>query len=343
MYRTPQRSPQRGRSPSPKSLRLRNHSPTAKHMEKDTVEETLQDLGVDAQDVHEINAIMNGQTASRTRKLKENTFSTIVNLNEKWKRHKEKTADLLKESKRRDQQHREKITKLQTKYQSSSLENERLKADIARMEAIVNELQNIKYEQSKERKEKETLVSENKHLKVEMDGLRQSKAKYQERIKSAENDKGKVEADYAKLRIRCRKQEERAIALERELRETKVELEMFEEMLRDVPQTDTSATDVSDLESHSPIGKGPSASRAVANGIPMQSNTAPLYNSTPLPGAKPKTKLSMETGLLNLAREHAHSEDICRQMAEQAADLKARANEMRERDQEISKMLNESL
>jgi len=343
-------SPVRGRSPSPKSMRLRNHSPTARHVDPDVVTDTLRDIGVESSDIREINEIVSG-LPSRTRKIKENTFSTIINLNEKWKQHKARTAELLKESKRRDQQHREKITKLQTNLQKVTLENERLKVDISRMEGLVNELQNIKYEQSKERKEKEELLMENRRLRGEIDCLSQSKAKYQERVRVLENDKSKVDSDNARLRVAFRRQEDRANLLERDLRETKVELEMFEEMLSNVPLTDGSTNDISGLDPPSPVTK-PSASRAVASGIAGASK--PIYSSTPLARVKPKSKLgdrlsqvenkvSMTTGLMQLANEHRHGEVLCREMAEQAAELKMRSEEMKERDHQISKLLDKSL
>lgn len=338
MFSTPTHSPEARRTVAPKSSskahrlqKFRDHSPQSKHVSAEAVRQTLDDIGVDKNDQHEIEALMSG-VPSRTRKIKENTYATIVNLNEKWRRHKEKTAELLKESKNRDMQHREKLTKMQTKLTTTTLENERLKSDITRMETLVNELQGIKHEQSKERQEKEELAADIRKLKAENDAVRAAKHKYQERIKVVENDKGKIEADNAKLRISFRKQENKSVALERELRETKVELEMFEEMLKGLPRLDQTNSDASDIETTSPIAKQiPSASRAVAGGA-----GAPLFNSTPMNPIKPAGKVSMTTGLLHLAQEHATHEALCQELA-------AQASAMKERDEEISQMLNSSI
>jgi len=320
MNKTPSTSPT-----SKSTKRYTGHSPTAKHVSPDVVQETLDNLGIDKTDQNEINEIMRG-VPSKTRKIKESTFSTIVNLNEKWKRHKEKTAEILKQAKSRDMQHREKLTKLTTKLTKTNLENDRLKCDLARLEALCNELQEIKFESSKDKVAKEELETEIKRQKITIDTMKQSIGKHQDRVRMLENDKGKIEADNAKLRISFRKQENKSIALERELRETKVELEMFEEMLKGVPRVDSTCEDFSDLDV-SPIGKNPSASRAICSDAPKGE---PMFNSTPLV-AKP----SITTGLVRLANEHKEHERACRELA-------SVAREMKERDKEISRLIMSS-
>ena len=114
----------------------------------------------------------------------------MVNISEKWKRHKIKTAEIIKESKRRDMQHREKATKQQTKINSLTLENERLKVDLTRMEGLVNELQSIKHDQSKDRQEKEDLQAEVRKLKAENESIRASKLKYSRRCWGQNEDSG---------------------------------------------------------------------------------------------------------------------------------------------------------
>merc|ERR1712032_846764 len=184
----------------------------------------------------------------------------------------------------------EKATKQQTKINALTLENERIKVDLTRMENLVNELQGIKHEQSKDRQDKEDLQAEIRKLKAENESTRSSKLKYQEKIKIVENDKRKVDQDNAKLRVAFRKQQDRTVELERDIRETMIELEMFEEMSKNIPKFDDSVSDLSDLDPPSPIQSKyyPSAGHAVSQ---------PLTSSTPMMNRAPKSKLFMTTNL----------------------------------------------
>merc|ERR1712159_285036 len=240
------------------------------------------------------------------RKIKETTFETLVNLNEKWNRHKKKTAEIIKETKKRDLQHRENAINLKKKINTLNCENESYKGQIRKLEQNINELQNIEIENSKDKEEKDSLKNEIRKLKAENDSLRQSKIRYQEKNKGLEGDKRKVELDNKKLREVCNKQERENNQLIRDLRETQTELELFEDMLKKIPnKLDDSLSDLSDFELGqpvSPVGKTnrnyPSASHAISH---------PLSSSTPMVSSKPPSKLqnkiSMTTNLLNMSGE----------------------------------------
>lgn len=310
MYRTPSPT-RRHRSPSPTSRSRVNHSPTAIHVSAEAIRTTLNEIGVDQSDVHQIDEIFRNtkNVPSHTRKIKETTFETLVNLNEKWNRHKKKTAEIIKETKKRDIQHRETAINLKQKISGLSGENERFKGHIKRLELNINELQSIEKEQCKDREEKESFKEKIRNLKAENESLRQSKIRYQEKNKGLESDKRKVELDNKKLREAYNKQEQFKHQLERDLRETKTELEMFEDMLKKIPQQlDDSLSDFSDFDPVSPVGKYtsqsrnyPSASHAISH--PLSSSTPMVPTGRPGPKSKLTAQVSMTTNLLNMSGE----------------------------------------
>jgi len=331
MDRTP--SPKRRhRSPSPTSKSRVNHSPVAVHVSAEAIRNTLNDIGVDQSDVKQIDEIFKTKNVpSHTRKIKETTFETLVNLNEKWNRHKKKTAEIIKETKKRDIQHRETAINLKKKINGLSTENESYKTQIRRLELNINELQSIEKEQSKDREEKDALKEEIRRLKTENDSLRQSKIRYHEKNKGLEGDKRKVELDNKKLREAYNKQEQFKHQLERDLRETKTELEMFEDMLKKIPQQlDDSLSDFSDFDQPpSPVGNYgqnrnfPSASHAISN--PVSSSTPMVTSSSRPPISKLSEKVSMTTNLLKLSGE----------LQDMAADAKV----MKEQDEALRSLI----
>merc|ERR1712050_243685 len=139
-----------------------NHSPKSIHVSAEAIRNTLNDIGVDQSDVKQIDEIFKNtkNVPSHTRKIKETTFETLVNLNEKWNRHKKKTAEIIKETKKRDLQHRENAINLKKKINALNCENEGYKGQIRKLEQNINELQNIEIENSKDREEKEALKNE---------------------------------------------------------------------------------------------------------------------------------------------------------------------------------------
>lgn len=220
-------------------------------------------------------------------------------------------------------------------------ENEGYKGQIRKLEQNINELQNIEIENSKDREEKDALKNEIRKLKAENDSLRQSKIRYQEKNKGLEGDKRKVELDNKKLRDVCNKQERENNQLIRDLRETQTELEMFEDMLKKIPQQlDDSLSDFSDFERPvSPVGKNanfpnrnsnyhPSASHAISH--PLSSST-PMVTSKPMskqPMSKLQNKISMTTNLLNMSGE--------------LQQLAAEAKVMKEQDQALQSLIFDS-
>merc|ERR1719420_1333318 len=192
------------------------------------------------------------------------------------------------------------------------------------MEGLVQELQGIKHEHSKERAERDELAAENRRLKAENDSVRAAKLKVQEKLKIVENDKRKVDDDNARMRVAFRKVEDKKLELERELKETNNELEMFETMLKNTAKTlpglNDSASDLSDWDTlgpTSPITKNrnyPSAGHAVSDGAPH-----PLTSSTPHANANNRSsklvsqKVSLTTGLLQVSHEY---EELARQAKE---------------------------
>ena len=89
-------------------------------------------------DVKAVNEIISPskRLPQKARVIKMNAFDTIVNIQEKWKKHKEKSAELLQQAKKRDLSHRERYANLQKKLSSTELENDRLKQDLRRLARI---------------------------------------------------------------------------------------------------------------------------------------------------------------------------------------------------------------
>jgi len=304
----------------------------------EAVQEAMFGLGVDTKDVKAVNEIISPskRLPQKARVIKMNAFDTIVNIQEKWKKHKEKSAELLQQAKKRDLSHRERYANLQKKLSSTELENDRLKQDLRRLEELCTELQTIKKQEGLYKKERDEAALEERKakelLKTQQKRISELKAKSQ----VLENDKAKVERDNGELRLAFRKAENQNIILEKDLRETKVELEMFEEMLRDLRVGDSTMNIHSDLSDEV-------LSPPKENFLPpvISEDLMPIFNSTPLvKPMRPKSKLadkhpSLTTGLNQLAEDHAKKQALCDKLAKQAA-------EMKERDIELTKLLNET-
>ena len=96
----------------------------------------------------------------------------------------------------------------------------------------MTELQTIKKQEGLYKKERDEAALEERKAKELVKTQQKRISELKAKTQVLENDKAKVERDNGELRLAFRKAENQNIILEKDLRETKVELEMFEEMLR---------------------------------------------------------------------------------------------------------------
>ena len=223
-----------------------NHSFKAQHVTKSSVNQTLEDLGVDKHDTSNIEQITNlaKGVPSKTRHIKENAFTTIVNIQDKWQRHKQRTNSMLKEAKDKILEEKAKFNALQAETVEKDLENDKLRNDLERLENVCQELTALKANEHRAIREKEELSKESSRLKSKLTEFKEINERQKGKIENLENEKAKIAFENSNLKRGFQKMQHKADSLERELKETRVELEMFEEMLSSIPKNDNTFSDL---------------------------------------------------------------------------------------------------
>lgn len=220
---------------------------------------------------------------------------------------------------------------------------DRLKNDKSNLEEKCQELTEIRVAEKRALQQKEDQARELSRVKQQLIQANEDKEKYMDKARHFEKVNNEVNIENKTLKREVKKSNSRADHLEKELKETRCELEMFEEMLRKFPAADEStdffsddaATDspFKDFVQPSSTSKTakPQANKAIAYDIPI--DLQPNVTSTPIVSNRPlKEKMSVTSTLKHLTSQ---SENFQRSLSGVTQEVE----QMKIRDQNLSRML----
>ena len=255
----------------------------------------------------------------QTRQIKEKTCTTINSLQEKWNKHKTDTSILLDQSEIKSSKLKDSYDRLHGEFIDAVSENERLKRKLEE-----------ERERSRSRSEvKRTNINNNTtpnltqeltKIKQEVQTLNHDRTKNLAQLKALQNENKKILRDNDLLRSAFHKIDQKANFLENELSDTKSELEIFEEMLKNVKFKEDESGELN--RSLSEIGLSFREGKGILGRADFESTRIPLSE-----------KVSVTTALKNLADQHNKNRKVCLDLAEEAKRIK-------DRDSELYKVLN---